>query len=152
MTYFLANESDTLALGKQLAMLCPPDQLFVIHLEGELGAGKTTLTRGFLRALGHQGHVKSPTYTLVEHYQLQQRPIYHFDLYRLSDPEELDFLGMDDYFSGNAICLIEWPQQGAGFLPPADLSIRLDYKDNARSAQIEPHTTAAKQLHHKLQI
>lgn len=151
MKHYLADEAATMALGQQLAAIVPA-QLFVIHLEGELGAGKTTLTRGFLRGLGHQGNVKSPTYTLVEHYQLQQRPIYHFDLYRLSDAEELDFLGMDDYLSQQAICLIEWAQRGSGYLPDPDLLIRLEYQEKARTAELIAYTIAGENVCKKLQI
>jgi tRNA threonylcarbamoyladenosine biosynthesis protein TsaE len=142
---FLADEQATMALGAQLAEACP-ENLCIIHLEGELGAGKTTLTRGFLRALGHKGNVKSPTYTLVEHYQLAEREVYHFDLYRLNDPGELEFLGMDDYFSGRAICLIEWAQRGSEYLPEPDLLITLDYQDHARRADITAKSVLGKQI------
>lgn len=149
MQRFLADEQATLDLGAELAKACP-DALIQLHLEGELGAGKTTLTRGFLRALGHQGKVKSPTYTLVELYQLNQRPLYHFDLYRVSDPGELEFLGLDDYLRDNAICLIEWPQRGSEYLPEADLVIRLSYQKQARQAEIVPLTERGKQICGKL--
>ena len=121
---YLENETATLPLGKNLARLCPPEQ-FTIHLEGDLGAGKTTLSRGLLRELGHKGNVKSPTYTLVERYDLANKTVFHFDLYRLSDPEELDYLGLDDYLSNNSLCLIEWAQQGGDYLPKPDLLISL---------------------------
>ena len=146
---FLADEQATLDLGAELAQACP-DTLIQFHLEGELGAGKTTLTRGFLRALGHQGKVKSPTYTLVELYQLNQRPLYHFDLYRVSDPGELEFLGLDDYLSDNAICLIEWPQRGSEYLPEADIVVRLRYQQQAREAEILPLSALGEEICGKL--
>ncbi len=149
MHRYLDNEQATLDLGRELALVAPA-QLFTIHLEGELGAGKTTFTRGFVQALGHQGNVKSPTYTLVEHYQLNNRDIYHFDLYRLSDPGELEFMGIDDYFHTNAISLIEWAQRGQDFLPPPDLMIQLTYQSKGREVDIQAMTALGEEVCGKL--
>jgi tRNA threonylcarbamoyladenosine biosynthesis protein TsaE len=135
--HILKDEKATLALGARLAAIVP--DTCVIYLHGELGAGKTTLVRGFLRALGHKGKVKSPTFTLVEPYQITGKHIYHFDLYRLVDPEELEYVGMRDYVDAG-ICLIEWPERGVGFLPPADLHCFLDMHGKGRIARFEFET------------
>ena len=133
---FLENESATLRLGKLLAALTPKN--FIIYLFGELGAGKTTLVRGFLRALGHKGAVKSPTYTLVEPYEINGRTIYHFDLYRLLGSEELENIGIRDYAT-ESTCLIEWPLKGEGYLPVADLCCYLESKELSSNGENNSH-------------
>lgn len=136
----LADESATLELGRQLALTLAQSQGAVVYLQGDLGAGKTTLVRGFLRGLGHTGTVKSPTYTLVEPYELAERVVYHFDLYRLTDPEELEYAGGRDYFSPGNICLVEWPERAEGWLARADISLRLEYADGGRMAHLQAHS------------
>lgn len=149
----------------------PPPRLqagLVLFLHGDLGAGKTTLVRGLLRGLGYTGAVKSPTYTLVEPYEFDGRAapaigsmpstpqplstpdhrlsVYHFDLYRLNDPEELEFLGVRDYLEGKGICLVEWAERGAGFLPPPDVEIVIEKKESGRVVSITTRTHRGAQL------
>jgi tRNA threonylcarbamoyladenosine biosynthesis protein TsaE len=137
---FLADETATLALGTQLAAAC--GSTAVIFLHGDLGAGKTTLSRGFLRGFGYAGRVKSPTYTLVEPYEVNTQKIFHFDLYRLHDCRELEFMGWQDYFIAGAICLVEWPQNGEELLPHADVSCYIKTSSTGRHIRLEassPH-------------
>ncbi|WP_258239811.1 tRNA (adenosine(37)-N6)-threonylcarbamoyltransferase complex ATPase subunit type 1 TsaE [Pseudidiomarina homiensis] len=153
--FFLASEADLLAVAERLAQVVnnaknTDDKPLTIHLLGELGAGKTTFSRGFIQALGHQGNVKSPTYTLVESYELPPWQIHHFDLYRLADPEELEFMGIRDYLDSNTIILAEWPQRGAGVLPEPDLKIVIAYADKARDMTVGALTTRGRELLEKL--
>lgn len=117
-----------------------------VYLSGELAAGKTTLARGYMRGLGHTGAVKSPTFTLVESYELNGRAVHHFDLYRLEDAEELEYIGLDEYFDAGADCLVEWPERGAGALPSPDLDICLEVCGGARRARVTARTKYGNKL------
>lgn len=146
---FIADENAMLAFAQKLAQAIrqvSSENALVFYLNGDLGAGKTTLSRGIVQAFGHQGNVKSPTYTLVEEYHLPEKHIYHFDLYRLSDPEELEFMGIRDYFSPNSLCLIEWAEKGEGLLEQADLLINIAYADTARQIELVAQTEQGKLL------
>jgi tRNA threonylcarbamoyladenosine biosynthesis protein TsaE len=134
------DEAAMQALGRAIAALIRGG--VTLYLHGELGAGKTTLARSILQGLGVTARIKSPTYTLVEPYDFDAnghvRTAYHFDLYRLADPEELEYLGVRDYFVPEAVVLVEWPERGAGMLPAADVHIHIDYAGKGRKIRFEP--------------
>lgn len=139
---FLPAEADTLALG---AALAPGLQGgMVVYLSGELGAGKTTLARGILRGLGYTGTVKSPSFALVEPYEVSRLYLYHFDFYRFTEPRELAEAGFREYFSPDAICLVEWPENAAGMIPPADLQLKVTTLGSGRQLEIGSKTEAGK--------
>lgn len=133
-THQVKDEAGMLALGATLAHRYPTG---LVKLHGDLGAGKTTLVRGWLQELGHVGNVKSPTYTLVEPYHLQGHDIYHFDLYRLAEPEELEYMGIRDYLRDDALCLVEWPEKAGDYLPLGGINIMISYQGTQRSVTLE---------------
>jgi tRNA threonylcarbamoyladenosine biosynthesis protein TsaE len=136
----LRDAAATEALGGRLASLLPAacrDAPVVVHLEGPLGAGKTTLVRGLLRGLGHAGRVRSPTFTLLEPYELAGCAVAHLDLYRLADPAELEYLGLHDMLRPGALVLVEWAEKGGDRLPGADIRLKLDYEGDGRCARCE---------------
>ncbi|MCP5244592.1 MAG: tRNA (adenosine(37)-N6)-threonylcarbamoyltransferase complex ATPase subunit type 1 TsaE [Burkholderiales bacterium] len=143
VSFYLADETNTLALGKKIAAVLKPG--LVIFLNGNLGAGKTTLVRGILHGLGHQHAVKSPTYNLVEIYKFSRLYLYHFDFYRFNDPYEWEEAGFRDYFNADTICLIEWPEKAFGLLPDADLDINFQILETGRNLSIKADTDAGEQ-------
>ena len=130
----LSDEAATLRLGAALAEGALPGQ--ALYLRGELGAGKTTLVRGLLHALGHAGRVKSPTYTLVEPYELSRLNLYHFDFYRFKDRSEWVNSGFREHFNAQSLCVVEWPERAGDLLAPPDVEIRLDYAAEQRTATL----------------
>ncbi len=134
-SFHLIDSDATEKFGATLWEKLPERALIFLH--GDLGAGKTTLVRGLLRAAGVTGAIKSPTYAVIEEYSVAERKIFHFDLYRLADAEELEWIGIDDYLNQNALCLIEWSSKGEGVLPKADVNIYLTMQKNGRLLEID---------------
>jgi len=151
LSWYLPDEAATVAAGTNLARALSADKddrsaAVVMYLQGNLGAGKTTLCRGVLQGLGHIGNVKSPTYTLVEPYALSAGAVYHFDLYRLRDPAEWEYLGVEDYFDEGLLCLVEWPERGHGMVPPPDIQLSLRTEGNGRCLQLEGISARGKKI------
>ena len=153
MRWFLPDEAATQALGAALTATRPRSAM--LHLDGDLGAGKSTLARAMLRALGVEGPIRSPTYTLIERYPLPQGDeAWHLDLYRIGDAAELDFLGLDE--GAAALWLVEWPERGRDALPPADLLLRLAIEGAGRRVECVPLSAVGESwqtrlsMHHEL--
>jgi tRNA threonylcarbamoyladenosine biosynthesis protein TsaE len=146
----LPDEAATLACGIALGQLAAGDLTagkgLSVFLSGPLGAGKTGFSRGCLQGLGHPGSVKSPTYTLVEPYALASCQVYHFDLYRLKDPEELEFMGIRDYFGPGCLCLVEWPECGEPLLPEPDIWLHLSHRDSGRGLSAQAYSPLGQAL------
>ncbi|MCW8906435.1 MAG: tRNA (adenosine(37)-N6)-threonylcarbamoyltransferase complex ATPase subunit type 1 TsaE [Sedimenticola sp.] len=138
------SEQEQERIAATLAARIPTGCL--IYLEGDLGAGKTTFARGLLQGLGHAGAVKSPTYTLIEPYEIAGRHCYHLDLYRLADPDELEFLGIRDLLQGDALLLVEWPERGGDALPVPDIRITISYRESGRQLVLEAKTALGGEL------
>jgi tRNA threonylcarbamoyladenosine biosynthesis protein TsaE len=134
MKLLVASEQEMVQIGALVARTLTPG--IIITLSGPLGAGKTMLARAIVQALGYRGSVKSPTYTLVESYRVPSFTVHHFDLYRISDPEELEFIGLRDFLEAGAVCLFEWPERAPGMLPQADLRIEIHPVDNKREVSM----------------
>ncbi|GAB3482678.1 tRNA (adenosine(37)-N6)-threonylcarbamoyltransferase complex ATPase subunit type 1 TsaE [Marinomonas epiphytica] len=138
------GEEAMLEFGKLLSSAL--NSACTVYLQGDLGMGKTTLVRGFLHGLGYTGPVKSPTYTLVEPYEASNLELYHFDLYRVGDPEELEFMGIRDYFNEQSVCLVEWAEMGRGVLPTQDIEISLSLIRGGRKVVVEATTKHGEEL------
>ena len=148
--FFLAGEKETIALGAELSRCLKGRG--IIYLRGDLGAGKTTLCRGILRAMSYEGAVKSPTFTLVEPYNFPEGQVYHFDLYRLNDPDELEYIGIDDYFSDQSLCLIEWPEKALGTLPLGDIDLELFMAGRQRTVVLNAMSDYGKSVLERLRF
>jgi len=145
----LNDEADQLAFGSRLAVALIPG--VTVFLRGDLGVGKTTLCRGIVNGMGFEGNVKSPTYTLVEPYELAEQMLYHFDLYRLGEPTELEYMGCRDYFDDASICLVEWPERGAGVLPEPDLELEIQVQGRGRCLICRPRSEKGRAVLERLQ-
>ncbi|WP_158883617.1 tRNA (adenosine(37)-N6)-threonylcarbamoyltransferase complex ATPase subunit type 1 TsaE [Rhodanobacter sp. L36] len=146
----LSDEAATGAFAQRLAMAL--DGGMVIYLHGPLGAGKTSFARALLTDLGAGERIKSPTYSLIEGYEIDGRPAWHLDLYRIADPGELEWLGLDALSEESALVLVEWPERGAGALPMADIHFRMEYSGDGRRAQLSAATVRGDRLLHRLHI
>ena len=150
-SFELANEDAMVDFGRAISSALMNNSALVkkplvMTLQGQLGAGKTTLSRGILQGLGHRGSVKSPTYTLVEPYQLSVGSVFHFDLYRLVDAEELEYVGFAEYLAEAKLCLIEWPERGQGFLPQADVAVEISESGEGRCVTLVAYSVCGEQL------
>jgi tRNA threonylcarbamoyladenosine biosynthesis protein TsaE len=149
----LKDEHQMHAYGEKIAQaICQINAPLLIFLSGDLGAGKTTLSRGILAGLGHKGSVKSPTYTLVEPYDLDIGKVFHFDLYRLVDPEELYDIGFDDYLSEAQLCMVEWPDKGGSLVPKADISLQINSNETGREVILTAQTSLGSQCVNPLRL
>ena len=144
MSLYLPDADAMEALGRRVSD--PDCWRGVVWLQGDLGAGKTTLVRSLLHGLGYTGRVKSPTYTLVEPYEIGDRVVYHLDLYRLAEPEELEWLGIRDMMTDRDLLLVEWPERGCGVLPKADLEIKIDHAGDGRRLSAQAGTARGSRM------
>jgi tRNA threonylcarbamoyladenosine biosynthesis protein TsaE len=147
----IADAAGTEALGAALAAAVGERGLLV-GLEGDLGTGKTTFSRGLLRRLGIVGTIRSPTYTLIEPYDAGGRPAYHLDLYRLADPRELELIGVRDLLAGAALVLVEWPERGLGVLPRPDLAVRFEHAPGGRTVELRAQSDAGEGVVARLRL
>lgn len=136
--YIIENEAAMAKFAAQLASQIKSPH--IIYLQGELGAGKTTFTRYFLKSLGYEGPVRSPTFTLIEPYEINGQKLFHVDLYRLHSPEEIEFMGLRDYFTNDVIGLIEWPERAEGLLPSPDLICKIIIQGTGRIVKLNEPT------------
>jgi tRNA threonylcarbamoyladenosine biosynthesis protein TsaE len=151
MQILLEDEQKMQVFGEKIAQVIGQiNAPLLILLNGDLGAGKTTLSRGILNGLGHRGSVKSPTYTLVEPYDLEIGKVFHFDLYRLVDPEELYDIGFNDYLTESQLCMIEWPDKGGSLLPKADISLQINSNGSGRQVILTAQTSLGSQCVNEL--